>query len=99
MNAPLRPSAVRASSCLGGQTIDRPFYSPAPSAYVLVAIGVVILLFLCAGEMSYQDEVRAAQFYCDQVELFLATDGRQGHPDYKRIWAAHCPAAVTGNQP
>lgn len=91
MNARVRISVSSGRPATLGEAAQpaRPFYTR--HLVGIAAAAFVVAALLLTGEMDYQDEIHAAKLYCTGVALYQSTDGRQGHPDYKRIAADHCP--------
>ena len=57
-----------------------------------VVIGTLAFLLLAgiAGQMDYEDAVLQEQAYCANVELYRATEGEKGWPDYNENYNEIC---------
>ena len=48
-----------------------------------------IILFVAAlgivGNADLQDQIDQQEWYCENVEIWVASNGRNGHPNYKGI--------------
>jgi len=44
----------------------------------VAALGIV-------GNADMQDQIDQQEWYCENVEIWVASNGRNGHPDYKGI--------------
>ena len=53
--------------------------------YLILCALVMIAAILIAGQMDYDDAVKAESDYCDSVKAWRVTNGHAGHPDYKGI--------------
>lgn len=54
--------------------------------------GVAVLLVMAgiAGASDMEDAVRQEQLYCENVTLYIETDGQQGWPDYRELYNTMC---------
>ena len=57
-----------------------------------VAIGTLGFLLLAglAGQADYEDALREESAYCSNVELYRATGGEKGWPDYNENYNENC---------
>jgi hypothetical protein len=58
-----------------------------------VGIILVILLLLAlgiTGRGDYEDALMVEQEYCEMVELWGQTNGRDGHPDWRKLYQQVC---------
>ena len=57
-----------------------------------VCAGGVVFLLLAgiAGQSDYEDAAREEALYCSNVELYKATGGEQGWPDYREVYDTMC---------
>ena len=57
-----------------------------------VALGTLGFLLMAgiAGQADYEDAVLQEQVYCANVELYRATNGEKGWPDYNENYAEIC---------
>ena len=57
-----------------------------------VALGTALFLLLAgiAGQADYEDAVLQEQAYCANVELYRATEGEKGWPDYNENYNEIC---------
>ena len=46
--------------------------------FFVAALGIV-------GNAELQDQIDQQEWYCENVEIWVASNGRNGHPDYKGI--------------
>ena len=53
---------------------------------MLTALGIV-------GRGDYEDALMVEQEYCEMVDLWGKTNGRDGHPDWRKLYQQAC----TGN--
>lgn len=54
---------------------------------------LMVLAFLALGIVGrgdYEDAVAQQDIYCEFVELWGQTNGRDGHPDFRGIYAEAC---------
>ena len=53
--------------------------------------GIVFLLLAgIAGQSDYEDAAREEALYCSNVELYKATKGEKGWPDYRDVYNTMC---------
>lgn len=58
-----------------------------------VGIILVILLLLTMGIVGrgdYEEALLVEQEYCEMVDLWGQTNGRDGHPDWRKLYAEAC---------
>ena len=58
-----------------------------------VGIILVILLLLAlgiTGRGDYEEALLVEQEYCEMVELWGQTNGRDGHPDWRKLYQQVC---------
>lgn len=58
-----------------------------------VAIVITILLLLALGIVGrgdYEEALLIEQEYCEMVELWGQTNGRDGHPDWRKLYQQVC---------
>ena len=58
-----------------------------------VGIILVIVLLLALGIVGrgdYEDALMVEQEYCEMVELWGQTNGRDGHPDWRKLYQQVC---------
>ena len=58
-----------------------------------VGIILVILLLLALGIVGrgdYEDALMVEQEYCEMVDLWGKTNGRDGHPDWRKLYQQAC---------
>ena len=58
-----------------------------------VGIILVILLLLALGIVGrgdYEDALMVEQEYCEMVDLWGKTNGRDGHPDWRQLYQQAC---------
>ena len=58
-----------------------------------VGIILVILLLLALGIVGrgdYEEALLVEQEYCEMVELWGQTNGRDGHPDWRKLYQQVC---------
>ena len=58
-----------------------------------VAIVITILLLLALGIVGrgdYEDALMVEQEYCEMVDLWGKTNGRDGHPDWRKLYQQAC---------
>ena len=58
-----------------------------------VGIILVILLLLALGIVGrgdYEEALLVEQEYCEMVELWGQTNGRDGHPDWRQLYQQVC---------
>lgn len=58
--------------------------------YLILCALVMIAAILIAGQMDYDDAVKAESDYCASVKAWRVTGGHAGHPDYKEISKEVC---------
>ena len=58
--------------------------------WVIVGMLIFVLLAGIAGQSDYEDALREEQLYCTNVELYKATGGEQGWPDYREVYNTMC---------
>jgi len=69
---------------------EQEIFNKNPGLVIATIIFVVIILGL-AGNADMQDQIDQQEWYCENVEIWKESDGRNGHPDYKGI---DCEAIV-----
>lgn len=58
-----------------------------------MGIILVILLLLALGIVGrgdYEEALLVEQEYCEMVELWGQTNGRDGHPDWRQLYQQVC---------
>ena len=55
---------------------------------ILIVLGFLALGIVGRGD--YDDAVAQEDIYCEFVELWGQTNGRDGHPDFRGIYATTC---------
>jgi len=58
-----------------------------------VGIILVILLLLTMGIVGrgdYEEALLVEQEYCEMVDLWGQTNGRDGHPDWRKLYQQAC---------
>ena len=58
-----------------------------------MGIVLVILLLLTTGIVGrgdYEDALMVEQEYCEMVDLWGKTNGRDGHPDWRKLYQQAC---------
>ena len=58
-----------------------------------VGIILVILLLLTMGIVGrgdYEEALLVEQEYCEMVDLWGKTNGRDGHPDWRKLYKQAC---------
>ena len=53
---------------------------------------LVVIAFGIVGQGDYEDAVAQEDIYCDFVDLWEKTNGKDGHPDWRGIYAKACLA-------
>lgn len=61
-----------------------------PPAALFIFAAVFFWLVIMAGTVDQAQEVIDEAHYCRDVTLWNATDGDQGHPDYKGTFEEVC---------
>lgn len=62
--------------------------------WVIVGMLFFVLLAGIAGNSDYEDAVREEQLYCSNVELYKATGGEKGWPDYREVYNTMCKGKI-----
>lgn len=58
-----------------------------------MGIILVILLLLALGIVGrgdYEEALLIEQEYCEMVDLWGKTNGRDGHPDWRKLYSTVC---------
>ena len=58
----------------------------------IIAIILIITAFGIAGQGDYEEALVIEQEYCEMVELWGQTNGRDGHPDWRGVYQKTCLA-------
>ena len=61
-----------------------------PNIKYAVIFLLVVIAFGIVGQGDYEDAVAQEDIYCDFVDLWEKTNGRDGHPDWRGIYAKAC---------
>ena len=56
----------------------------------IIAIILIITAFGIAGQGDYEEALAIEQEYCEMVELWGQTNGRDGHPDWRKLYSTVC---------
>jgi hypothetical protein len=56
----------------------------------IIAIILIITAFGIAGQGDYEEALVIEQEYCEMVELWGQTNGRDGHPDWRKLYSTVC---------
>ena len=56
----------------------------------IIAIILIITAFGIAGQGDYEEALVIEQEYCEMVELWGQTNGRDGHPDWRKLHSTVC---------
>ena len=61
-------------------------------AYAVGLIAIILLLLALGivGRGDYEDALMVEQEYCEMVYLWGQTNGRDGHPDWRKLYAEAC---------
>jgi hypothetical protein len=54
------------------------------------SLAVLLVMAGFAGASDLEDAVRQEQLYCENVALYIKTDGQQGWPDYRELYNTMC---------
>ena len=55
-----------------------------------ILIVLAFVAFGIAGQGDYEDALAQQDIYCEFVELWGQTNGRDGHPDFRGIYETAC---------
>jgi len=56
----------------------------------LIAVILIFTAFGIAGQGDYEDAIVVEQEYCEMVDLWGKTNGRDGHPDWRKLYQQVC---------
>lgn len=56
----------------------------------IIAIILIITAFGIAGQGDYEEALVIEQEYCEMVKLWGQTNGRDGHPDWRKLYSTVC---------
>jgi len=61
-------------------------------AWAVILVGMILLVFILGiiGRSDYDDAVAQQDIYCEFVDLWGQTNGRDGHPDFRGIYETAC---------
>jgi hypothetical protein len=61
-------------------------------AWAVVLVAVILFLFMLGivGQADYEEELLQQDIYCEFVDLWGQTNGRDGHPDFRGIYETAC---------
>ena len=60
---------------------------------MLAGLGLVLLVVGVTGRMEFTDDVNSQVYYCKMVDVYNASIGEHGHPDYKDVYKEQCKNA------
>ena len=63
-----------------------------PNIKYAVIFLLVVIAFGIAGQGDYEEAVSQQDIYCEFVELWERTNGRDGHPDWRGVYEKACVA-------
>ena len=60
-----------------------------------MAVGIILVILLLlalgiTGRGDYEEALLIEQEYCEMVDLWGQTNGRDGHPDWRKLYAEAC---------
>ena len=60
-----------------------------------MAVGIVLVILLLltmgiVGRGDYEEALLIEQEYCEMVDLWGQTNGRDGHPDWRKLYQQAC---------
>ncbi len=65
---------------------------------VLITGGILFFFALgIMGQADYEEELLEQDIYCEFVELWGQTNGRDGHPDFRGIYETACSHEQRGD--
>lgn len=59
-------------------------------AVIIVSVILFITVMGAVGRGDYEEELAQQDIYCEFVELWGQTNGRDGHPDFRGIYETAC---------
>jgi len=61
-------------------------------AWAVIIVSVILFLFMLGivGQADYEEALMQQDIYCEFVELWEQTNGRDGHPDFRGIYETAC---------
>jgi len=70
------------------------------SRVLAYSAGTVAFIVLAgwAGRSDYEDAQRSERAYCEQVQLYMDTQGQMGWPDYRDLYTTMCVPLNEKNQ-
>ena len=67
------------------------------ATHVAILVVLAFLAFGIAGQGDYEDALAQQDIYCEFVELWGQTNGRDGHPDFRGIYETACSNEQRGD--
>ncbi len=56
----------------------------------IIAIILIFTAFGIAGQGDYEEALQIEKEYCEMVDLWGQTNGRDGHPDWRQLYQQVC---------
>lgn len=66
-------------------------------AVIIVSMILFLTVFGAIGQGDYEEELMQQDIYCEFVELWGETNGRDGHPDFRGIYKETCTDEQRGD--
>jgi len=60
------------------------------AGHIVILMVLVFLALGIVGRGDYDDAVAQQDIYCEFVDLWGKTNGRDGHPDFRGIYETAC---------
>lgn len=67
------------------------------AGHIVILMVLVFLALGIVGRGDYEDAVAQQDIYCEFVELWGQTNGRDGHPDFRGIYETACSNEQRGD--
>jgi hypothetical protein len=64
---------------------------------IIVSVILFITVMGAVGRGDYEEELMQQDIYCEFVELWGQTNGRDGHPDFRGIYETACTDEQRGD--
>lgn len=59
-------------------------------AVIIIAVILFLTVFGAVGRGDYEEELAQQKMYCEFVELWGQTNGKDGHPDFRGVYSTTC---------